>query len=78
MAAIWVLLFLGVLRVVEDYFIYPRLVGSSVHLHPLAVILAVLAGGELGGVIGVLLSVPILAAASAVYQCVGDARRAAI
>jgi predicted PurR-regulated permease PerM len=76
MAAIWVLLFLGVLRVTEDYFIYPRLVGSSVHLHPLAVILAVLAGGELGGVVGVLLSVPILAAAAAVYECVGDARRA--
>jgi predicted PurR-regulated permease PerM len=68
MSALWVLLFLGVLRVVEDYVIYPRLVGSRIHLHPLAVILAVLAGGELGGVVGVLLSVPTLAIWSAVYR----------
>ena len=68
MDAVWVLLFLGVLRVVEDYVIYPRLVGSTVHLHPLAVILAVLAGGELGGVVGVLLSVPVLAIAVAIYR----------
>jgi predicted PurR-regulated permease PerM len=67
-AALWVLLFLGVLRVVEDYVIYPRLVGSTVHLHPLLVVVAVLAGGELGGVIGVVLSVPFLATASAVYR----------
>jgi predicted PurR-regulated permease PerM len=66
--ALWVLLFLGVLRLLEDYVIYPRLVGSSVHLHPLAVILAVLAGGELGGIVGVLLSVPVLAIASTVYR----------
>src|SRR5262245_4276604 len=58
---LWVLGFLATLRVVEDYVIYPRLVGSRMHLHPLAVILAVLAGGELGGIVGVLLSVPFLA-----------------
>lgn len=72
---VWVLIFLGTLRVVEDYVIYPRLVGSRMHLHPLAVILAVLAGGELGGVVGVLLSVPFLAIAAAVYRYVGEARR---
>jgi predicted PurR-regulated permease PerM len=73
-AALGVLLFLGVLRVLEDYVIYPRLVGSTVHLHPLAVILAVLAGGELGGVVGVLLSVPTLAIASALYRYWSDSR----
>jgi predicted PurR-regulated permease PerM len=72
---LWVLLFLAGLRVVEDYVIYPRLVGSRMHLHPLAVILAVLAGGELGGVVGVLLSVPCLAIASAVSRYVSEARR---
>jgi predicted PurR-regulated permease PerM len=57
-----------VLRVLQDYVIYPRLIGSGVHLHPFAVILAVLAGAEIGGVIGVLLSVPTLAVGSAVYH----------
>jgi predicted PurR-regulated permease PerM len=66
--ALWVLLFLAVLRVLEDYVIYPRLIGSNIHLHPLAVILAVLAGAELGGAVGVILSVPALAIASATYR----------
>ena len=50
--------FLAVLRLVEDYMIYPRLIRRGVELHPLAVILAVLAGAELGGVAGVFLAVP--------------------
>jgi predicted PurR-regulated permease PerM len=68
LTAVWVLVFLGVLRVLQDYVIYPRLIGSGVHLHPFAVILAVLAGAEIGGVVGVLLSVPALAVGSAVYH----------
>jgi predicted PurR-regulated permease PerM len=39
-----------VLRIVEDYLVYPRLIRHGIHLHPLAVIVAVLAGLELGGV----------------------------
>lgn len=72
---LWVLLFLATLRIVEDYVIYPRLVGSHMHMHPLAVILVVLAGGELGGVVGVLLSVPFLAIAVAVYRYVSEVNR---
>ncbi len=66
--ALWVLLFLGVVRLAEDYAVYPRLVGRTIHLHPLAIILAVLAGAELAGIIGVFLSVPTLAVASAAYR----------
>ena len=68
MLGLWVVVFLGVLRVVEDYVIYPRLVGHNVHLHPLSVILAVLAGAELGGVVGVLLAVPVLAIVAAAFE----------
>src|SRR5580765_7953475 len=59
--AVWTAVFLTVLRVVEDYFIYPRLIGRDIHLHPLAVILAVLAGVELGGIAGIFIAVPIVA-----------------
>jgi hypothetical protein len=45
--AFLVLLFLGVLRIVHDYFVYPRLIGQGIHLHPLAVIFAILAGEKL-------------------------------
>ena len=66
--ALWVLLFLGVLRIVHDYVIYPRLVGQGVHLHPLAVILAILTGHELAGVAGIFLSIPVIAIATVSYR----------
>jgi predicted PurR-regulated permease PerM len=66
--ALWVVVFLGALRVTEDYVIYPWLVGHGIHLHPLAVIVAVLAGAELGGVAGVFLSVPFAAVIAAALQ----------
>lgn len=66
--ALWVLLFLGVLRIVHDYVIYPRLVGQGVHLHPLAVILAILAGHELAGIAGIFLSIPVIAIATVSYR----------
>jgi predicted PurR-regulated permease PerM len=66
--ALWVLVFLGVVRILEDYVVYPRLVGTVVNLHPLAVIVAVLAGAELAGVAGVFLSVPVVAILSAAYR----------
>jgi predicted PurR-regulated permease PerM len=67
-SALWVLLFLGVLRIVHDYTIYPRLVGHGVHLHPLAVILAILAGYELAGIAGIFLSIPLIAIATVSYR----------
>jgi predicted PurR-regulated permease PerM len=66
--ALWALVFLGVLRLVEDYVIYPRLIRRGIHLHPLAVILGVLAGAEMDGVAGMFLAVPTVAIASVVYR----------
>ncbi|MBS1789967.1 MAG: AI-2E family transporter [Acidobacteria bacterium] len=53
--------FLITFRIIHDYLIYPRLVGAGVEIHPVIVILAVICGAELGGVIGIFLSVPIVA-----------------
>jgi len=68
MLALWTLAFLGVLRLIEDYVIYPRLMHRGIQLHPLAVILGVLAGAELDGVAGMFLAVPTVAIASVVYR----------
>ncbi len=62
--ALWVCAFLGVVRVVEDYVVYPRLIRRGVHLHPMAVIVAVLAGVELGGIAGIFLAIPAVAIGS--------------
>jgi predicted PurR-regulated permease PerM len=56
-----VLLFLIVWRLVQDYVIAPRVMGGSVELHPLAALFGVLAGGEIAGVLGVYLSIPVMA-----------------
>ena len=63
-----VLLFLGVLRIVQDYVIYPRVIGRGIHLHPLAVILAILCGAELAGVAGIFLAIPPIAILTVSYR----------
>jgi predicted PurR-regulated permease PerM len=60
--------------VVEDYVIYPRLMRRGIRLHPLAVIVGVLAGAELDGVAGMFLAVPVVAMASVVYRHWGQWR----
>ncbi len=59
--ALSVLVFLLVLRLAQDYIVYPRLISRGIEMHPLIVILAVLCGAELAGVIGIFLSVPVAA-----------------
>jgi predicted PurR-regulated permease PerM len=60
---VWLLiLFFGGWRIVQDYVNSPTLMHRSLRLHPLGVIFAVLAGGEIAGFIGVYLSIPLAAA----------------
>ena len=66
--ALMVLLFLGVLRIVQDYIVYPRLIGHGIHLHPLAIILAILCGEKLAGVAGIFLAIPIVAVVTVSYR----------
>jgi predicted PurR-regulated permease PerM len=58
----WILLvFLLLWRSIQDYVTSPRILGNTLQLHPLTVLFGVLAGGEVAGVIGVFLSIPVLA-----------------
>lgn len=66
--ALYAAIFLVVLRIVHDYVTYPRIVRGGVHLHPLAIILAVLAGEQVAGIPGVFISIPVVAVASVVYR----------
>jgi predicted PurR-regulated permease PerM len=63
-----VILFLGVLRLVQDYVVYPKLIGQGIHLHPLAVIIAILSGAELAGVAGIFLAIPAVAILTVSYR----------
>jgi predicted PurR-regulated permease PerM len=56
-----VVLVFGVAQAIEGMVLTPRFVGERIGLHPVAVIFAVLAGGQLFGFAGVLLALPVAA-----------------
>lgn len=59
---IWMAVLLVVWRIVQDYVNSPRIMGNSLELQPLTVMVALMIGGEVGGIAGLYLSVPIVAA----------------
>jgi predicted PurR-regulated permease PerM len=63
------LLFWGA-NLVEGKLLVPQLVGRATGLHPLAVMVVLLAGAQLGGLVGALVSVPFLAAAWEITRAV--------
>ena len=67
-SALMVIAFLTILRIVQDYYIYPKLIGQGIHLHPLAVIIAILAGAELAGIAGIFLAIPVVAIMTVSYR----------
>jgi predicted PurR-regulated permease PerM len=71
-----VVIFLLAYRSFQDYILSPRLMEQGVALHPLLVLFGVFAGGELAGIAGTFLSVPILALARVIYVRIRKARLA--
>ncbi len=65
---IWMGALLVVWRLVQDYVTLPRIMGNSLELQPLTIIVALMAGGEVGGIAGLYLSVPAVAALRVVCQ----------
>ncbi len=74
---LFILIFLGVYRLFQDYVLSPRLLSEGMELHPLLVMFGVFAGAELGGVPGSFLSVPILALVRIIYLRLEKAHRSA-
>jgi predicted PurR-regulated permease PerM len=66
----WIVLivFLGIWRLVQDYVTSPRIMGQSMELHPLAAIFGVMAGGEVAGILGIFLSIPVMASLRIVFR----------
>ena len=68
----WQALLVAILYIViqqlENYIIVPKVMSRAVELHPLAVLLALMVGGELLGVLGAVLAVPVTAAISVIVD----------
>jgi len=62
----------GIGQVIESYWLTPKLVGDRIGLHPVAVIFAVLAGGQLFGFLGMLLALPVAAVANVLLRYAQD------
>ena len=63
-----VIVFLGALRIVQDYVIYPRLIRHGMHMSTLAVILTIWVGAVAAGAAGVILAIPIAGFLSVSYR----------
>jgi predicted PurR-regulated permease PerM len=71
-SAIWVaLLFLGIHQI-EGHIVVPNVMGSALRLHPLLVIFGLLAGGEIYGLPGIFVALPLLACLRALWEFMGE------
>jgi predicted PurR-regulated permease PerM len=59
--ALVVIIVYFVIQQLESHVLAPNIVGSSVGVHPLIVIFALLAGAQIGGIVGIIASLPLLA-----------------
>ncbi len=56
---LWVLVFYIAVQQIENHVLVPLILGKSLGLNPVTVIIAVLIGGKMAGILGIILSVPI-------------------
>jgi predicted PurR-regulated permease PerM len=60
-AALWIIIAFFLIQQLESHILAPNIVGSSVGVHPLVVIFALLAGAQIGGILGMIAALPVLA-----------------
>ncbi len=65
---LWFIILFFVLQFLENYFIYPKLVGGDIGLGAIWVLLAVLVGGDLMGVMGMFLFIPLVSVMYAYFR----------
>jgi len=65
---IWMLALLAVWRILMDYAIAPRVMGHELEIQPLLAIFTLMVGGAVGGIVGIYLSVPLVAALRVIYR----------
>ncbi len=74
---LWILIFLVIYRIFQDYALSPYLMSSGVEVDPLLVLFGVLAGEQIAGVPGMFFSVPVIAGLRVLYVRLRRQRRVA-
>ena len=67
---LWFVLLFFILQFIENYFIYPKLVGGDINLPAIWVLLAVIAGGDLMGVVGMFIFIPLVSVLYAYFRSI--------
>lgn len=60
-SALWAVVALAAVQQIDNHVISPNVVGRSVQLHPITVMLGLLVGGTIAGILGMLVTIPIIA-----------------
>jgi len=59
-------------QLIQDYVIAPFILGKAVRLHPLVILFAALAGGNIAGILGLVLAVPVAATIKLILEFILD------
>ncbi|MCR5154758.1 MAG: AI-2E family transporter, partial [Lachnospiraceae bacterium] len=62
------LIFTLVLQIIDGYILKPKLFGDSLGVSGLLILIAIILGGKVGGIIGILVSVPVVAIIDFIYK----------
>jgi predicted PurR-regulated permease PerM len=71
-SALWVAGLFLFIHQIEGHIVVPNVMGSALRLHPLLVIFGLLAGGEIYGLPGIFVALPLLAVGRAVWEFFGE------
>ncbi|MHC9533077.1 AI-2E family transporter [Dellaglioa sp. L3N] len=72
---IFVIIVVLIVQQVDGNFVYPNVIGKSLNIHPLTIIILLLVAGNIAGLLGMILGIPLYAVVKVVVQYVYDIRR---
>ncbi len=69
---IYAILFFFIVQQLENHLLIPVIMGRSMKVHPVVVLAALLAGGKIAGILGVILAVPIAVIAQEIFEYIAE------
>ncbi|SET78004.1 Predicted PurR-regulated permease PerM [Oceanobacillus limi] len=72
---LFVVISIFIIQLIESNLLQPYIVGKSVAIHPVAIIFALLLGGKIGGVVGMIVAVPLLTISKVIVKHIFTIRR---
>ncbi|WP_243151863.1 AI-2E family transporter [Clostridium senegalense] len=66
--AVYVSVVLAIIQQVEGDIIGPKIIGDSVNAHPLTILILLLIGGNIGGIVGMIIIIPVWVTIKVIYE----------